>query len=434
MIFPFARKFVACFASYALWCACVLTAAPALAASEPVGELSLRHAIDAALTHNPDLTVSSYELKVAEARVTQAGLRPNPQASVEFENFIGTGETSGIKSLETTLSLSQTIELGGKRGFRVSTAALGGELTGVVRQAQQLDVLAEVTRRFIDVVSAQQAVSLAQRATGLTEQSLAAITARVAAARTPLAEQSRATIAVTRARIEQQQAEKTLQGKRRALAALWGGRTAAFSSASAELFTLPTVQPFETLSARLQGNPDFLRFATEARLRDAEWRLAQSQAKPNLNVGIGIRRFEATDDAALVAGFSIDLPVFNRNQGVIREAEVRREQLRVQSQAALIRAEATLFGLYQELLSARASVETLRTDAIPQAEAALLQTQDGYERGRFSYLELAAAQQELLGLQGTAIEAAADYHRFLAEIERLTNLALTHDSLEATQP
>jgi cobalt-zinc-cadmium efflux system outer membrane protein len=182
---------------------------------------------------------------------------------------------------------------------------------------------------------------------------------------------------------------------------------------------LPTVESLDALTARLQSNPDFLRFATEARLRDAELRLAHAQAKPDLNVSFGIRRFEATSDAALVAGVSMPIPIFNRNQGAIREAEVRREQLRVQSDAALIRAEATLFGLYQELISARGRVETLRGTAIQQAQAALDQTQVGFERGRFSYLELESAQQELLGLEGAALDAAANYHQQLIEIERL---------------
>ena len=424
MTFPFARNLVACSAIYALplWIvsAWLFIAVPATAASEPQGELTLKQAVATALARNPELTVSAYELQVTDARVMQAGLKLNPEAAVEFENFAGTRDASGVKSLETTLSLSQVLELGGKRASRVNVARLDGEVNGIARQAQQLDVLAEVTRRFINVVAAQHAVELCRRATELSKQTLDAITVRVQAARTPIAEQSRAGIAVTRARIEQQQAENNLQGARRMLAAQWGSRTAEFVSASADLFAFPAVNSFDSLSTKLQGNPDFLRFASEARLRGAEVHLEQVRARPNLNLSVGVRRFEATDNVALVAGFSMALPVSNRNQGAIREAEVRREQLRVQSQAVLIRADATLYSLYQELLSARLRVETLRNEAIPQAEAALAQTQYGYERGRFSYLELAVAQQELLGLQSAAIEAAVDYHQQLTEIERLT--------------
>ena len=101
-----------------------------------------------------------------------------------------------------------------------------------------------------------------------------------------------------------------------------------------------------------------------------------------------------------------------------------RAQTDAQRQAALLRAHATVFGLYQELSATRGRVETLRGDALPEEQKALDQTQYGYERGRFSYLELATAQQELLDLRAAIIDAAADYHRLLAEIERLTNAPL----------
>ncbi len=69
-------------------------------------------------------------------------------------------------------------------------------------------------------------------------------------------------------------------------------------------------------------------------------------------------------------------------------------------------------------------MNTLRDAVLPQAQQALEQTQYGYERGRFSYLELAVAQRELLELESAAIDAAADSQQMLCEIERLTGQAL----------
>ncbi|MGH8530346.1 MAG: TolC family protein [Nevskiales bacterium] len=388
------------------------------------GELTLPQAIAVALERNPELQVSVYELRAADARITQAGLRPNPELGLELENFAGDGDLSGADALETTLSLSQVIELGGKRSRRVDLAALERDDKSIERQALQLDVLAQVTRRFVEVVVAQEQLSLMRDASGLAEKTLAAIKTRVEAARTPQAEQSRAAIALTRARLAQRQTEVALESTRRSLIALWGDTTPAFATARADLFTLTPTRNLETLTANVQRNPDFLRFASEARLRAAELELARAQAKPDLTLGAGLRRLEQSGDTALVAGVSLPLALFNRNQGAIREAEARHEQTEAAKQAALIRANATLFALYQELLQNRAAVETLRSEARPQAQAALEQTQYGYERGRFSYLELAATQQELIEVQRAAIESAANYHRLLAEIERLTGEAL----------
>ncbi len=428
-VFAFMRRHLLCGAL------CMLSGLPAQAAQvDPRGELRLADAVAAALAGNPDLAVSAYELAVADARQTQAGLQPNPQFALELENFAGSGVASGADALETTLSLSRVIEMGDKRNYRLDAAAFGRALAGVDQQARQLDVLAEVTRRFIDVVLAQQRVTLARDATALVEQTLAAITQRVEAARSPLAEQSRAEIALTRARIEQQQAESVLLGFRRSLAALWGARSAQFSSATADLFALPQVQPLDTLVTRLAASPDFLRFASETRLREAELRLARAQARPDLNVSLGMRHLQASGDVAMVAGFSLALPWSNRNQGAIREAEVRREQSLAGAAAATVRAEAAIFGLYQELQAVQTRVDSLQRLAIPQAQAALEQTRSGYERGRFSYLELAATQQELLGLRSAAIDAAGDFHLLLAEIERLTGRALATNNAETISP
>jgi cobalt-zinc-cadmium efflux system outer membrane protein len=393
--------------------------------TEPGGRLTVARAVEAALAGNPDLAVTAYDLKAADARITQAGVRLNPELSAELEDFAGTDTVRGIDALQTTLTLSQVIELGDKRARRTNVASIDRELFAVERQAQQLDVLAEVMRRFIDVVEIQEEVTLTQRATAVAQETLTAIAERVRAARSPEAEQSRATIALTRARIEQQQAASALQGARRSLAAVWGSNTPAFTEADAELFELAPSDSFETLTERLKRNPDFLRFATATRLRDAELRLAQAQARSNVNVSLGLRRYEASDDFGLVAGVSVPIRRFDRNQGAIREAEARVEQVGAETEAAFIAAEATLFGLYQELLSAGASSEALRKDAIPQAQAALAQTRDGYQRGRFSYLELSAAQQELLDLERASIQAAAEYHRLQAEIERLTGESIT---------
>ena len=408
--------------------------ATAQAESPEPAELTLASAIDMALKRNPDLMASRYELTAAQARIVQAGLRPNPQVGLELENFAGGGAFKGTDALETTLSLSQVIELGGKRGLRQSVAQADSDLIAIEQRARQLDVLAEVTRRFIDVVAAQERTRFAAENSKLAQQTLDAVNARVQAARAPVAEGSRARIAVTRTSIEERQAAAALRSARYALVSLWGDVEPTFRAASADLFAFAPVEAFPALVARIERNPDITRFASQARLRESELRLAQAQARPNVALSFGVRQLQESNDAALVAGFSMPLPVFDRNQGAIREARVRRVQSDAELQAALVRIRGTLYAAYQEMTAARESADSLRNEAVPQAQTALEQTQNGYERGRFSFLELLTAQQELLDLRAAAIDAAADYHRLLAELERVTSEPLTTNDIEAPLP
>jgi len=422
MSFLFARRKSACtgIAVLIVAVARMSVAYCSVPTSEPTGTLTLADAIAAALGRNPDLALAAYELRAAEARTLQAGLRPNPEISLEAQGFLGSGIARDADEKQATLTLSQVLELGDKRARRVDVAQSNRTVLGVDQQTRELDVLAEVTRRFIEVIADQEQIACSKGALALAQRTEKAIAARVQAARTPEAELSRARIAVTRARIEVRQAQSVLAAARRNLAAMWGGADARFDKGRADLYALPPLESFESLRQLLDRNPDFVRFASETRLREAELRLAQAQSRPNLTLSAGIRRFQSTGDVGWVAGFSMPVPLSDRNQGATAEARVRREQTQAGEHATRIRAQAQLFALYQQVQTGREQLAILRQEALPQAQAALDQTQFGYDRGRFSYLELASAQQDLLALQITVIQVAADIHRLTAQIERLT--------------
>ena len=72
-----------------------------------------------------------------------------------------------------------------------------------------------------------------------------------------------------------------------------------------------------------------------------------------------------------------------------------------------------------------AEYSLLRDEVLPRMEKAVEQSRYAYERGRYSYVEWAAAQGELLELRRSLLDAAAKVHQFRIEIERLTGAALS---------
>ncbi|WP_084615642.1 TolC family protein [Solimonas flava] len=398
-------------------------------AAEPTQALTLRQAIDAALAGNPELQTFSFAFKAQDARSQQAGLRPAPEVSLGAENIFGSGETKGTDAAEYTFALSQVIELGGKRDARLGAAQAGRGSLDIERQARQLDVLAEVTRRFIAVAAGQEQLRLARSAVELAQKTVEGSEMRVKAAKSPHAEFDRARIALDRTRLDERRAVAELDSARKQLSATWGdsqpmiaGRV--IGDVQANLFTLPDPGEFSTLVARLSSNPDLLRFASEARLRDAELRLAVSQRRPDVTFGAGIRRLEATKDEAFVASLSVPLFSGRRAESFVAEAKANRELVDAERRVAQVKAEATLYELHRQLVRTVAEAETLSRDIVPRTEEALKETEYAYQRGRYSYLELVDAQREFLALQGTLIETAADAHVLRAEIERLTNAPL----------
>lgn len=406
--------------------AAALLLAGAAQAGEP---LSLHAAIAAALRGNPELRGFAYELKAQDGRALQAALAPPLELGFTAENFAGTGELRGFAGTEFTLTLSRAIEFGAKRTRRVDVAGAERDLLDADRQLRQLDLVAEVARQFIAVAADQARGELATQAVQLARDTQAAVDRRVQAARAPLAEGSRARIARTRAELDAAQAERRLDADRHQLAALWGDERPGFERVAAALYELPDVDTFETLAARVERNPDLARYLSEARLRDAELRLATAARAPDLVLGGGVRRLQLGNDEALV--FSAAVPLTfgaSRTRGAIAEAEARRDRVDLDRAAAHLRLRTGLYALYRQLGQARAECEALAGDVLPQAEAALRQTEYAWQRGRYSYLEWIDAQRELLALRQQRLDAAAEYHRLLAEIERLTAEPLARPS------
>ena len=398
----------------------------AKAADQPAG-LSLRQAIDAALVGNPELQSFEFRFRAQDARVQQAGLRPAPEVSAELENFAGTGEAHGVNSVEMTFALSQVVELGGKRSARVDAARAARSSMDTERQIRQLDVLAEVTRRFTTLAARQEQLKLTREAVELARRTAEASERRVNAAKSPHAELDRARIALDRARLNQRRASIEVEAARKQLAALWGASEAAidgrpFADIEADLFSMPDVGGYSELSQHLEGNPDFLMFVSDARLRDTELRLAATLRKPDIRLSAGVRRLEGSDDSALVASFSIPLYSGRRAQSYIDEARANRELVDADRRTSLIKAQAMLFE--RQLERSVMEAESLKNDILPRTEEALKETEYAYERGRYGYLELVDAQREFLGVQADLIEASANAHGLRTEIERLINAAL----------
>ncbi len=341
---------------------------------------------------------------------------------MQLENFAGTGEISGVRGMETTLMLSQLLELGGKREKRELTAARNVGLIEADYDISRLDVLAEVAHRFIHVARDQRLLKVAKEAVDLAESNRSSVAERVEAARAMQAELSRADIELARARLRLEHREHELLAAKRRLAASWGSDSVDFVRVEADLFRLPATRDLDSLLSELRDSPDLARFLSERRLREAELELAKAGAVPDARIGAGVRPLESIDEQALMLNFSMELPVFDRNQGNIHAARKRLGQVAVDETTTYIEAQSLLFTTYQELRHARTEADTLREDVIPQSRRALDSFEDGYAVGRFSYLEVANARREFMEVQAEAIRAAASYHSHLIEIERLTGL------------
>lgn len=416
-------------ASLAALLSCLLALPVASQTTSAIGnKLSLRDAIAATLAKNPQLSSFKFRRQALEGERQTAGLNPAFRIETSVENVAGGGEFAGTNGAEYTLALSSVIELGGKRDARLGLVTGRQQELAAQQRIVELDLLAEVTRRFIEAVAAQQHLRLQQSTLALARETTRAIKKRVDAGNTPDAELARALANQSRMAIQLRRAELGFDAAKVRLSAMWAAAEADFSYVNADLLDLGSLPSIRELVSSLASNPDIQLLASEARLRDAEVRLALSQRKTDLEWNAGIRRLQATKDSAFVVGVSVPLFSGKRAAGELATARANRLGVDNKRETAQLQLHAQLVGLYQERQAALFEVTSLRNEIIPQLNKAVSGARTAFDKGRYGYLELSTTQQELLQAETRLIDAAAEAHLLRAEIERLTGAATTQAS------
>ena len=400
--------------------AAVTLAAGSSAAESSDSSITLHEALARVLEKNPELATYPARFRVFEARILQAGLRANPELGVAFEEFGGTSEHSGFSQMQSTVLMSQVVELGGKRAARRGVAASELDLTQKDYELKRVEILAETTARFIDVLSEQHTLVLATQAWEASEAVLRSAAERVEVGSGTQLEEKRAAVSEAQRRVAEQLAARSHELARHRLSAMWNSTLADFSSVEGDLFDIAAPLPYEQLVERVSESPSMARWISEKRLKEAEIRLAEAGGMPDLTASGGIRRAAGPNAFSIVAEVSLPLPLFDKNQGTRRAAKALLEGSVLGRIAKESRLKSLLFEMHQELTRTLMEVEANRSEVLPLAEEALEIGEAGYRVGRFSYLEIAEAQQVVFDLKQQMISAAHTYHRLATAIERLT--------------
>jgi cobalt-zinc-cadmium efflux system outer membrane protein len=392
--------------------------------SEPAGDLTLQQAVTLSLLHSPRLAAASWEIRAGEARMLQARSWPNPELEVEIEEFGGSGQHRSFRAAQTTVRLSQLIELGGKRSARIRLAAADAKLAGWDYEAERLSVLTEVTLGFVDVLAAQKRLRLAEDIHRLEEETSAAVADRVIAGKVSPLEQTKATVTMATSKIEVAKAQSDLRVARMRLAASWGSTQPRFLQAIGDLDKRAEIPSLEALLTSLERNPDIARWADLMNRNLAALASERAGRVPDLVLGLGGQRFQETRDHALVASLGAALPLFDRNRGSILEQRSRRAQLEHGRRETEVRTAARLTETYESLTAARFEATALEQEVVPAAEQALAAARAGYARGKFGYLELLDAQRTSAAAKVALLDAQARYNRALAILESLVGASL----------
>jgi cobalt-zinc-cadmium efflux system outer membrane protein len=401
---------------------CVAACAAAWPATA-ADRLTLDDAFDRVAQSHPDLRLFGPRRAALTAELERATQRPAYVAGATVENALGTGEASGLSSAELSLTLASVLERGGKLDARRTLAQSRIDALAVERETRRLDLLAEVARRYLAVVAARQQADIAQLDIKQRQRTVSAARQRHEAGASPESVVLTARAALARAELDLARAGQQADAARQHLAALWGERAPKFTVAAADVLQLAEVADFATLAQWLERNPELARFADARRIGEARLQLARTQAKPDLDWQVGVRRLQATDDFALIAGVSIPLGAASRAQPAIRAAQAELAAVEIEREAAGLSLYSTLAEAHGRYRVAQLEVTRIGDDVLPQLARAEVAAARAYRAGAASYLEWATLQAEGTAALRQQLDAALDAQRALIEIQRLTGQA-----------
>jgi len=376
--------------------------------AEPV---TLAQALDRAQAGSPLVTAAEADVRAAQGRARQAGLLPNPEIELATENVGGTGSLTGVQAAETTLSVGQRLELGGKRSARMDAAQAEVEMARLRLQIARADLAKEVREAFAQAVAARRRVDSAKNQFVRAESLQKIAATLVEAGREPPLRALRARTVMLEAVGRVRAAEADYASAQRALAALWGGsENLPEPIAGEDVPPSPLVDPTAVLDIQLAEAEVAAAIAAERRER--------SLSRPDVTVSVGGRRLAASDETAMVVGLSMPLGLFDRNQGNIAAANAERTGAEARRNAALAAALRRTRDATAALQTAEARLEFLEKRAEPEALEAVRIAREGFAAGRFTLLDVLDAEAALNSLQSDLISAELDRALALAALVR----------------
>jgi cobalt-zinc-cadmium efflux system outer membrane protein len=369
------------------------------AAAGQDGVLTLESALERARTHS--LPVVSARHKVEEARARLRGaraLRDNPVV----EGALGLRDDE--QPNDYALGLSQTLELGGRRGARTRAAQAALEREAALASDTGTRTLREVAFVFLRALAARERLRLARSAEADAES-----VQRIAERRHAVGDVARLDVNL-------------------AVGALARARSAAAAAAATEalalgelrvLLALPADFPL-TLSGEVGPRPARdLAALLEAAGRRADLQAAEAerrQAQAEIEAGKGQRwpdvtpavRYERDEGTNVVwGGLTLSLPVFSRGQEQRGAAEARAARLDAElaalRQAARVEVESAF-----EAQRLRLEALAVLRDAAARIEENEALARRSYDVGQIGLAELLLVRRETLDAQLSHLERRLD--------------------------
>ena len=357
--------------------------------------------------NNPDLRAARAKLGVGAAQVVQAGILPNPPVAVSYPFFISGPGTVNAYSAGFTQDVKSILLLR-TRGEATQNAA--SEISAALLW-QEWQTIGKTRLLFVDIVLGERAKKLIFQSRKFLQERFDLTSTAISQGNATLATLSPVLVAVGDIQKTYDDLERLQLSRRHQLNALLGlapdAKLALAASTDAPIIDPASIR--RQLSTLADRRPDLIAFQYGYRSEDAKVRQAILSQFPNLSIGI-IGGSDTSNIISFGPQLTVDLPIFDRNQGGIAVEQATREQLNSEFNARISAATGEIGALLSEqaLLSRHlADLEPRLKEARTIAE----KTETVFKQGTFderAYVDievaLLAREREKVGLQQALLE------------------------------
>ncbi|WP_353234936.1 TolC family protein [Diaphorobacter ruginosibacter] len=378
-------------------------AQPAAAAAAVVGDaaapaqpVTLEEYLRLVARNQPSLAADRLETGLARADTRTASAFPNPTASAYG------------KPGEHGVGIEQPIPIFGQRGLRIENARKGELAAAAHVDVAITAAMNDAAQAFNELLIAQKRLEVWQDAQQSLDKAAFIVRGQVEAGARSRYDGSRLTLQAAQmgmqvARAQAALAAASAHAAQVAAIPLWNAR------AQGSLQTLEQQRGYEELWSLASARLPALRSA-QAELDQARQKIELEKRNALPTPSVGVTRVKSRPDGNYTQwGVSVDIPLFDRNQGAIDRARMEAEQADLRWQAANQAARSELFGALQQLELKRASVHAYEKEGLSQIEPLRQMANDAYRLGQGGILELIDALASITEHRLEYLDVVKDY-------------------------
>ncbi|MBE0543955.1 MAG: TolC family protein [Verrucomicrobia bacterium] len=381
---------------------------------QPVEKLTLEQALEMAERRQPQLAEARALVEAAAGRAQQAGAFPNPEAIVGAQQIPFESDSSNQR--EYVAGIAQPIPLGGRLRRSREAELLDREVRVRGLEVIRRDLRKRVHSAFATALYQETAFQMQSQIAQSVEKVTATTKARVVAGDAVPEELARMEMEFARARVEVQRSQSLREQAMLGLAAAIGDSRLSVKSLAGSLDTTFEIPTLESLAANLSAQPEFALADASLRASNARIDLAKAERIPDVKVEALYHRLEATKENTFDIGISIPLPLFNRNQGKLREARAEAAAAEARSRMTENELNLRLRESYAQLRSALAASRALQTEILPRAESILKAAESRYAAGDTSLADVLPVRRDWAAIQLSHLESLRNAMQAWAEL------------------